>query len=249
MTAARRSSGGVAERPPIPRDRPPPWPAFPVIAVDAGRALVELDVGDDGQRHAAFFAMLAGGTRNCSSSARSPRAASRAGPGSHQPVRRRRISPAPGRRRDGGDADGLRQAFGGDAEPRARSALGWIRSSGRSSEVSEITSEMIGNPLSSASRVRWRTLETMFAVDAGHHQRDRAQAVLVEEPERMSARSPVPARSRVRAGAGDLAGGLRRVVDDQRGAAHLEGARRHRPPSTKMLLTSGRRRKRATISR
>jgi len=45
---------------------------------------------------------------------------------------------------DGGDAYRLRQALGGDAEPCCQIARGWIRSSGRSSEVSEITLAISG---------------------------------------------------------------------------------------------------------
>ena len=64
----------------------------------------------------------------------------------------------------------------------ASSARGRMRSSGRSSEVSEITLAMIG------IRFIWvasslATLLTMLLSTAGHDQRDRAQAVFVEEPE------------------------------------------------------------------
>ena len=68
--------GGVAERggaDQIGRDRRLP---LAVVAVDAGRALVELDVGDDRERHAAALAALPIGTRICSSTCMSPRAPS-----------------------------------------------------------------------------------------------------------------------------------------------------------------------------
>ena len=93
--------------------------AVAVVAVDAGRTLVELDVGDRPKRHAALLAVLAIGTRNCSSILQvAARAVLELNADRHQPVAGVEL----GQRRtdvaDGGDADGLRQAFGGDAEPR-----------------------------------------------------------------------------------------------------------------------------------
>ena len=63
----------------------------------------------------------------------------------------------------------------------AKSARGWMRSSGRSSEVSEITLAICG--------IRFIWLRQFagdvgddVAVGPGHHQLHRALAVLVEEP-------------------------------------------------------------------
>ncbi len=66
------------------------------------------------------------------------------------------------------------------------------------------------------------------AVGPRHHQRDGAQAVFVEEPV-ADVRDVLEflADLQLELALGDLALGLRRVVDDQRGAAHLEGAGRH----------------------
>ena len=57
-----------------------------------------------------------------------------------------------------------------------------MRSSGRSSEVSEITLAIDRNPLHLRRKLAGDIGDDV-AVDAGHHQRNRAQAVLVEEPE------------------------------------------------------------------
>src|SRR6266850_1061488 len=85
----------------------------------------------------------------------------------------------------------------------ARSARGWIRSSGRSSDVADDV-----------------------AVDAGDHERDRAQAVFVEEPVADVRHAlEVVADLEFELALGDGAFGLRRVIDDQRGAAHLERSR------------------------
>ena len=60
------------------------------------------------------------------------------------------------------------------------------------------------------------------AVDAGHDQRDRAQAVFVEEPEAdIGNVFEFVADLEFELALGDLAIGLRRVVDDQRGARAL----------------------------
>ena len=122
------------------------------------------------------------GTRNCSSICKiAARGVLELDPDRHQPVagvefRQRRADVA-----DGGDADGLRQAFGGDAEPggeigpRLDAQLGPVERGFR---------DHVGdqrNPLHLRRQFAGDVADDV-AVGAGDHQRNRAQAVLVEEP-------------------------------------------------------------------
>ena len=196
--------GGVAERgraDEVGRHRGLP---FAVVAVDAGRALVELDVGDHRQRHAAAFRRAGRAARAIARAAAGRRArCPRAGRGSAPAGRRHRTSPAPGRHRRwwrrGWSATGFRwrRRAAPPDPPAAR-----MRSSGRSSAVSEITLAMIGiRFICVASSLA--TLLTMLLSIAGDDQRDRAQAVFVEEPVAdVGDVFEFAGRSRVRAGAG-----------------------------------------------
>src|SRR6266508_3422062 len=66
----------------------------------------------------------------------------------------------------------------------------------------------------------WRSPASNFA-DAGHDQRNRAQAVFVEEPEAdVGNVFQFLADLEFELPLGNLAIGLRRVIDDQRGAPH-----------------------------
>ena len=156
---------------------------FAVVAVDAGRALVELDVGDDRQRHAAAFAALAERHPQLLEHLQvAARAVLELDPDRHQPVagvefRQRRADVA-----DGGDADGLRQALGRDAEPRGQIRA---RLDAKFGPVERGFRDHVGddrNPLHLRRQFAGDVADDV-AVDAGHDQRDRAQAVLVEEPE------------------------------------------------------------------
>ena len=92
--------GGVAERGGADEVGGDGGLALAVIAVDAGRALVELDVGDHRERHAALLAVLAERHAQLLAASAGRRARRpRAGPGSAPAGRRRRTWPAPGRRR------------------------------------------------------------------------------------------------------------------------------------------------------
>ena len=207
--------------------------AFPVVAVDAGRALVELDVGNHRQRHAALFAVLAERhpqlveQRDIAARGILELDADR-----HQPVAgvefgERRTDVA-----DGGDADGLRQAFGGDAEPGGEIGA---RLDAQLGPVQRGFGDDIGdqrNPLHLGREFAGDVVDDV-AVDAGDHQRDRAQAVFVEEPEPdIGDVFEVLGDRKLKLALRDAALGLRRVVDDQRGAAHLQRPRaapdRHR---------------------
>ena len=201
---------------------------FAVVAVDAGRALVELDVGDDRQRHAAAFAALAERHPQLLQHLQvAARAVLELDADRHLAVagvefRQRRADVA-----DGGDADGLRQALGGDAEPRRQ--LG-ARPDSQFGPVERGFRDHVGddrNPLHLRRQFAGDVVDDV-AVDAGHDQRNRAQAVFVEEPE-ADVRNVFQflADLEFELALGDLAIALRRVIDDQRGAAHFLRSRRH----------------------
>ena len=175
--------GGVAERrgaDEVGRHR---GLTFAVVAVDAGRALVELDVGDHRQRHAALFAVLAERHPQLVEHRQvAARGVLELDPDRHQPVAgvefgQRRADVA-----DGGDADGLRQAFGGDAEPGGEIGA---RLDPQFRPVERGFGDHVGdqrNPLHLGREFAGDVADDI-AVDAGDDQRDRAQAVFVEEPE------------------------------------------------------------------
>ena len=83
---------------------------------------------------------------------------------------------------DGGDAYRLRQALGGDAEPCCQIRP---RLDTKFGPVERGLGNHIGDQRNSLHLGRQLAGDVGddIAVGAGHHQRDRAQAVLVEEPE------------------------------------------------------------------
>jgi len=94
---------------------------FAVVAVDAGRTLVELDVGDDGERHAAAFAALAERHAQLLQHLQiAAREVLELDTDRHLTVAASNLGERRADVADGGDADGLRQAFGGDAEARRK---------------------------------------------------------------------------------------------------------------------------------
>ncbi len=131
---------------------------------------------------------------------------------------------------DGGDTDRLRQALGGDAETCREFGAG---PDTQFRPVERGFRNHVGddrNPLHLRRQLAGDVVDDV-AVDPGHDKRNRAQAVLVEEPEAdvrnvfqflADLELELPLR--------DLAIGLRRVIDNQRGAAHFLCSRRH--PST-----------------
>ncbi len=222
--------GGVAQRggaDEVGRDGGLP---FPVVTVDAGRALVELDVGDDRQRHAAALAALAERHPQLLQHLQvAARAVLELDADRHLAVAGVEL----GERRtdvaDGGDADGLRQAFGGDAKPRRQFGP---RPDPQLRPVERGFRDHVGddrNPLHLGRKLVGDVADDV-AVDAGHDQRNRAQAVFVEEPE-PDVRNvfQLLADIELEQALGVLAVAvlLRRVVDDQRGAPHFLRARRH----------------------
>ena len=220
--------GGVAERRRADEVGRHGGLTFPVVAVDAGRALVELDVGDDGQRHAALFAVLAERHPQLFEQREiAARGVLELDPDRHQPVAGVEFRQCRADVADGGDADGLRQAFGGDAEPRGEIRL---RLDAQFGPVERGFRDHVGDQRNALHLGREFAGDVAddVAVGAGDHQRDRAQAVFVEEPE-PDIRNVLEflADLEFELALGDVAAGLRRVIDDQRGAAHLEGARRH----------------------
>src|SRR5207248_244277 len=202
--------------------------ALAVVSVDAGRALVELDVGNDRERHAAFLAVLAERhTQLLERLQLAARGVFELDADRHQPVAgiefgERRTDVA-----DGGDADGLRQAFGGDAEP-CREIRPWPDA--QFGPVERGFRNHVGddrNPLHLRRQLAGDVADDV-AVGAGDDQRDRAQAVFVEKPEAdIGNVLELVADLKLELALGDLATGLRRVIDDQRGAAYLERSRRN----------------------
>src|SRR5206468_8900678 len=90
-----------------------------VVAVDAGRTLVELDVGNDRERYAALLAVLA--ERHAQLLQRlqiAARGIFELHADRHQAIADVEFGERRADIADGGDADGLRQAFGRDAEAR-----------------------------------------------------------------------------------------------------------------------------------
>ena len=96
-----------------------------------------------------------------------------------------------------------------------------MRSSGRSSAVSDVTLETseIRRICRASSFATWLTMADFGTRD---DQRERAQAVVVEEPVAdVGNVLEVLADLELELALGDVAVALRRVVDDQRGAANL----------------------------
>src|SRR4029077_789543 len=130
---------------------------------------------------------------------------------------------------DGGDTNGFRQAFRGDAEARGQIRP---RLDTKLRPVERGFRDHIGDQRNALHLVGEFAGDIVhdIAVDAGDDQRDRTQAVFVEEPEAdIGDVLEFLADGKLKLALGDLALGLRRVVDDQRGAAHLKRAGRHPP--------------------
>src|SRR6185295_17045358 len=128
---------------------------------------------------------------------------------------------------DGGDTDRLRQALGGDAEPRREFGA---RPVPQFRPVEGGFRNHVGddrNPLHLRRQFAGDVVDDV-AVDPGYDQRNRAQAVFVEEPE-ADVRNIFQFLTdlELELPLGDLAIGLRRVIDDQRGAADFLRSRRH----------------------
>ena len=213
--------------------------AVAIIAVDAGRSLVEFDVGDCRKRHTAAAAHRHPQLLDAFAG---PRVRGlELNPDGDQSVAGVEFCQRGTDVADGCDPNRLRQGFRSTRQvgPKGRSADGYGAPAGRAT----------------SPRSRWRSAGCAASdcasssgnacydrpVRPGHDQRYGAQAVLVDEPiADVGNAIEIAPDGEFEIALRNRAVALGRVIDDERGAANLATLLGDFPPLTKTLFTSGR---------